>query len=159
MTEIDPPSDKAVASPTRPKHWLRTTLLYSLIVLVLFWTIRPTARPFIPWLNPTAKPYLRADGDKHALVVGGFTNGAALYGVKVRVNRDGQPVQRYVLSKVEPGFLYPVTTPPDASGQISQVYVQSGDTITLEANTYLVPLVYRFEQLEAAPALVSPPKR
>jgi hypothetical protein len=136
------------AGPKPKTPWVRNTLGTLALLLWLFWAARPDYRPFIPWLNPTVKPFLRPAGDKQELVVGGFNNGAAVYGVKVTLSRPGRPVQRFSLEKAEPGYLYPITTPQDATGRTQPVYVQPGDKVTVEANTYWMPLVYRFDQLE-----------
>jgi hypothetical protein len=136
------------AKPKSKTQRIRNTLGVLVLILWMFWIVRPDYRPFIPWLNPTVKPALRPTGDKQALVVGGFNNGAAVYGVKVTLSRPGQSVQLFTLERVEPGYLYAITSPPDPIGQLQPVFVQPGDTVTIEANTYWMPLVYRFDQLE-----------
>ena len=164
MTESNVGANDAAATsphPTTPEPkprtaWMKNTILIFFVLLVSFWALRPDYRPFLPWLNAPVKPFLRQTGDKQALVVGCFNNAAAVYGVRVTLSRPGQPNQRFALEKVEPGYLYAVTATTDATGRTQPVYVQHGDTVTVEANTYWEKLVYRFDQLEPEVRLPTP---
>jgi hypothetical protein len=93
---------------------------------------------------------IRRSGDKNILVVGPYSSAPAVYGVRVRISRGGQADRLFFLPKVELPYVYTVGTPTDPArptGEIDPAYVQDGDTVEIEANTYWSRLVYRFDQL------------